>query len=76
MIGAASSLQVQDSGGTVARADGLPLDVLERRVGHRRRMYATQAASNSLVSLALLVYGYAGTVSIVIPSAYFLCSVG
>src|ERR1700694_3013166 len=75
MIGAASSLQGQDSGGTVARADALPLDVLERRAGQRRQMLVVQAASCSLITLILLVYGYTGTISIAIPSAYFLSGI-
>jgi diguanylate cyclase (GGDEF)-like protein len=75
MIGAASSLQGQDSGGTVARADALPLDVLEHRAGQRRQMLVVQAASCSLIALILLVYGYAGTISIAIPSAYFLSGI-
>jgi diguanylate cyclase len=75
MIGAASSLQGQDSGGTVARAGGLPSDVLERRAGHRRQMLGVQAVSCSLITLVLLVYCYAGTVPIVIPSAYFVSGI-
>jgi diguanylate cyclase (GGDEF)-like protein len=75
MIGAASSLQGQDSGGTVARADALPLDVLEHRAGQRRQMLVVQAASCSLIALILLVYGYAGTISIAIPSVYFLSGI-
>jgi diguanylate cyclase (GGDEF)-like protein len=72
MIGAASSLQGQDSGGTVARAGGLPSDVLERRAGQRRQMLGVQAVSCSLITLVLLVYCCAGTVPIVVPSAYFV----
>ena len=73
MIGAASLLQGQGSGGTVARAEGLTPDVLRRRVGQRRQMLAVQAASYSLGTLVLLVYSYSGKVPIIIPSAYFLC---
>ena len=75
MIGAASLLQGQGSGGTVAHAVGLPADLLKRRVGQRRQMLAVQAVSCSLVTLVLLVYCYAGTISIVIPSAYFLSGI-
>ena len=39
-------------------------------------MLAVQGVSYSLITLVLLVYCYAGTVSIVIPSAYFLVGVG
>jgi diguanylate cyclase len=70
MIDAASSLQSQD--GTVARAGGLPSDILERRAGQRRQMLGVQAVSCSLITLVQLVYCYAGTVPIVIPSAYFV----
>jgi diguanylate cyclase (GGDEF)-like protein len=73
MIGAASSLQGQD--GTVARAVGLPSDVLERRAGQRRQMLAVQAVSCLLITLVLLVYCYAGTIPIVIPSAYFVSGI-
>ena len=36
-------------------------------------MFSVQAASYSLGALVLLVYSYAGTVSAIIPSTYFLC---
>ncbi|HEV3501494.1 MAG TPA: GGDEF domain-containing protein [Bradyrhizobium sp.] len=75
MIGAASSLQGHDSGGTVARADALPLDALERRAAQRRQMLVVQAASCSLITMILLVYGYTGTIPIAIPSAYFLSGI-
>ena len=75
MIGAASSLQAQASG-TVADAQLLRAGTLTRRVGQRRQMLGVQAVSCSLVSLVLLVYCYAGTISIVVPSAYFLSGIG
>jgi diguanylate cyclase (GGDEF)-like protein len=75
MGSAASSLHDQGSGGTLTLAEGLPADLLKRRAGQRREMLAVQAVSCSLSTLALLVYCYAGTVSIVIPSAYFLCGI-
>jgi diguanylate cyclase (GGDEF)-like protein len=50
--------------------------VLQRRVGQRRQMLAVQAASCSLITLVLLVYCYIGTISIAIPSAYFLSGIG
>jgi len=74
MSGAASSLQGQN-GGAVGLAGALPLDVLRRRVGQRRQMLVVQAVSYSLFALVLLVYCYAGTISIVIPSAYFLSGI-
>ena len=75
MIGAASSLQAQASG-TVADAQLLRAGTLTRRVGQRRQMLGVQAVSCSLISLVLLVYCYAGTISIVVPSAYFLSGIG
>jgi diguanylate cyclase (GGDEF)-like protein len=75
MIGAASSLQAQASG-TVADDQLLRAGTLTRRVGQRRQMLGVQAVSCSLVSLVLLVYCYAGTISIVVPSAYFLSGIG
>jgi diguanylate cyclase (GGDEF)-like protein len=70
MSSAVSSLEGQGSDG--AFADGLAPAVLKRRAGQRRQMLGVQAASCSLITLVLLVYSYAGTVSIVIPAAYFL----
>jgi diguanylate cyclase (GGDEF)-like protein len=75
MIGAASSLQAQGPA-TVADAQVLPAGTLTRRVGQRRQMLCVQAVSCSLISLVLLVYCYAGTVSVVVPSAYFLSGIG
>src|ERR1700694_605370 len=75
MGSAASSLHDQGSGGTLTLAQGLPADVLRRRAGQRREMLAVQAVSFSLSTLALLLYCYAGTVTIVIPSAYFLSGI-
>ena len=72
----ASLLQGQGSDGALARATGLPSDVLRRRVGQRRQMLFVQAASYSLITLVLLVYFYAGTLSAIIPSAYFLSGIG
>jgi diguanylate cyclase len=75
MSSAASSLQGQDSGSALALADGLPLDVLKRRAGQRRQMLAVQAVSCSLITLVLLIYCYAGAITIVIPAAYFVCGI-
>lgn len=47
--------------------------VVARRVGQRRQMHAVQAVSYLLGASTLLVYSYAGTISILIPSVYFLC---
>jgi len=76
MSSAASSLQGQVSDGALTRADRLPLDLLKRRAGQRRQMLAVQAASCSLITLVLLVYWYAGTISIGIPAAYFVSGIG
>jgi diguanylate cyclase (GGDEF)-like protein len=75
MSSAASSLQGQDSGSALALADGLPLDVLKRRAGQRRQMLAVQAVSCSLITLVLLIYCYAGAITIVIPAPYFVCGI-
>jgi diguanylate cyclase (GGDEF)-like protein len=76
MSSAASLLQDRGSNGALARAEGLPSDLLKRRAGQRRQMLVVQAASCSLITLVLLVYCYAGTISIVIPAAYFLSGIG
>jgi diguanylate cyclase (GGDEF)-like protein len=60
------------SGRTLAPARELTSDVLKRRASRRRQMLSIQAASYVLNSAVLLIYAYAGTLSIVTPSAYFL----
>jgi diguanylate cyclase len=64
------------SNAAIARADRLPPAILKRRAGQRRQMLAVQAVSCSLITLVLLLYHYAGTVPILIPSAYFLTGIG
>ena len=54
----------------------LPPDLLKRRTGQRRQMLAVQGVSYALITSVLLVYCYAGTIPIVIPSTYFLTGVG
>ena len=76
MGSAASLLQGQGSNGAIAHVVRLSPEVLKRRAGQRRQMLAVQAVSYSLITLVLLVYCYAGTVPIIIPSAYFLAGVG
>src|SRR5450432_699127 len=76
MSSAASLLQGQGSGAARALAAGLPSDVLQRRASQRRQMLGVQAVSCLLITLVLLVYCYAGTISIIIPSAYFLSGIG
>ena len=72
MISAASSLQSQGASDSVALA---ALDSLKRRVGHRRHTYAFQVASYALGSTVLLIYAHAGTIPVLIPSAFFLSGV-
>ena len=76
MNSTASLLQAQGTQSAVSRATGLPSNLLKRRVGQRRQMLIVQAASCSLITSVLLIYSYAGTVSIVIPSVYFLSGIG
>jgi diguanylate cyclase len=76
MSSAASLLHGQGSGSATAHAVRLPPELLMRRAGQRRQMLAVQAVSYSLITSVLLVYCYAGTVSMLIPSAYFLSGVG
>jgi diguanylate cyclase (GGDEF)-like protein len=75
MSGAASLLQGQGSNGALARADRLPSNVLKRRAGQRRQMLGVEAVSYSLSTLVLLVYCYAGTISMVVPAAYFVSGI-
>src|SRR6266700_4121188 len=76
MSSAASLLQGQGSNGAIAHVARLPSELLKRRVGQRRQMLVVQAVSYSLIASVLLVYCYAGTISIIIPSAYFLTGTG
>jgi diguanylate cyclase (GGDEF)-like protein len=75
MSSAASLLQGQGSHSTAVPVR-LPPDLLKRRTGQRRQMLAVQGVSYTLITSVLLVYCYAGTISIVIPSTYFLAGVG
>ena len=75
MSSAASLLQGQGSHSTAVPVR-LPPDLLKRRTGQRRQMLAVQGVSYALITSVLLVYCYAGTISIVIPSTYFLTGVG
>jgi diguanylate cyclase (GGDEF)-like protein len=76
MSSAASLLQGQGAEGAIARATDLPPHIQKRRVGQRRQMLFVQAVSCSLNTLVLLIYCYAGTISIIIPSVYFLSGIG
>jgi diguanylate cyclase (GGDEF)-like protein len=72
MSSVASSLQGPGPSGALTLASGVPAHILKRRVRQRRQMLAVQVASGSLNTLVVLVYAYAGTISIVIPAVYFL----
>ncbi|HZC95702.1 MAG TPA: GGDEF domain-containing protein [Bradyrhizobium sp.] len=76
MSNAASLLQGQGYNGADAHVVGLPSELLQRRVVQRRQMLAVQAVSYSLMALVLLIYCYAGTLPILIPSVYFLSGIG
>src|SRR5438034_5842073 len=75
MSSAASLIQGQGSHNTAAPVR-LPAEVLKRRAGQRRQMLAVQGISYALITSVLLVYCYAGTVPIILPSAYFLSGLG
>src|SRR5258708_16913891 len=75
MSSLAPSLEGQSSDGALAGDRELTSDVLKSRVVRRRQMLTIQAASYALNSLVLLIYAYAGTLSIVVPSTYFLSGV-
>src|SRR4051812_34971560 len=76
MSGAASLLQGQGPDRSLTRPAGrLPRHVLERRVSQRRQMLVVQAISYSLITTVLLVYCYAGTISMAVPSVYFLSGI-
>src|SRR5260370_317936 len=75
IISAASSLQGQGSGGPVALADRVPLDVLTRRLAHRRHSLAMQVASYALGATVLLIYVHAGTIPTLLPTAFLLCGI-
>ena len=73
MSGAASLLQGQAS--PTLAAGRLSRHVLERRVAQRRQILIVQAISYSLITTVLLVYCYAGTISMAVPSVYFLSGI-
>jgi len=53
----------------------LPAESLSRRLGHRRHSLMVQVGSYALGAAALLIYAHTGTISMIIPSAFFLCGV-
>src|SRR5258708_11567466 len=75
MSSLAPSLEGQSSDGALAGERELTPDVLKSRVVRRRQMLTIQAASYALNSVVLLIYAYAGTLSIVVPSMYFLSGI-
>jgi diguanylate cyclase (GGDEF)-like protein len=52
-----------------------PAKVLSRRIKQRRRNLTAQVASYGLGATVLLIYAHAGTISMLIPSAFFLSGV-
>jgi diguanylate cyclase len=77
MSSAASLLQGQGSHTAAAHVTARkPPEVLKRRVGQRRHMLGVQLVSYALLTSVLLVYCYAGTIPLIIPSAYFLSGIG
>jgi diguanylate cyclase len=71
MSSAASLIQ-----GQAPEADLSSAELTKYRVGRRRHILGVQAISSSLNALLLLVYSYAGTISTIIPAAYFLSCIG
>ncbi len=76
MSSAASLLQGQGSQSTTAPVVLRPPEMLRRRVGQRRHMLAVQGVSYVLMTLVMLVYCYAGSIPLILPSAYFVCGIG
>jgi diguanylate cyclase len=75
MISAASLLQGQGTGGGSALAGGLSSDLVNGRVVQRRHTYAVQVASYTLGATVLLLYAYAGTITVYVPSAFLVSGV-
>jgi len=50
-------------------------EALSRRLGQRRQSLAAEVGSYALGAAVLLIYAHAGTISMAIPSAFFLCGV-
>jgi diguanylate cyclase len=71
MRSAAPTLDEQNAGKTLALESRPPADLLKRR-DQRRRMFAFQAGFYVVGAIILLAFSSAGTISIIIPSTYFL----
>ena len=56
----------------VLSPEGAPPELLARRARQRRQMYIGQVASYSLGASVLLLYAYAGAVSMAVPSLFWL----
>jgi diguanylate cyclase len=50
-------------------------EALSRRLGQRRQSLAAEVGSYALGAAVLLIYAHAGTISMAIPSVFFLCGV-
>jgi diguanylate cyclase (GGDEF)-like protein len=72
MRSAAPTLDGPRTGKTLALEGLTPADLVKRR-NNRRQMLAVQAGCYALAAITLLAYSTAGTISDIIPSAYFLC---
>jgi diguanylate cyclase (GGDEF)-like protein len=75
MIGAASSLEDQNSGDTVARVEQTASRPAKSRAAVRRHNYAAQVVSYVLGTAILLIYAHAGTIPMLVPPAFFLSGV-
>jgi diguanylate cyclase (GGDEF)-like protein len=71
MSGAASIFE-NDSAGARSRS----AEKSQRRLAERRQMLVLQAVSYALGDIVLWIYAYAGTIPVVIPSAFFACGIG
>ena len=61
---------------TATELEGVaPRSTLSWRVRQRRHTFAVQILSYALGTTALLLYAFAGTISLLIPTAFFLCGV-
>jgi diguanylate cyclase len=72
-MGSTTSRLLDDRAGTGAIAVVVES---QRRLTQRRKMLVLQAASYAAGDIIVWVYAYAGTISIIIPSMFFLCGVG
>jgi diguanylate cyclase (GGDEF)-like protein len=74
MSSATSSFEGKGPVGSVTLAGGPPSDVSMRHVA-RRHTYAVQVLSYALGAAALLIYVHAGTITLLVPSVFFLSGV-